>query len=370
MGILDAKVAFYKVLVPNDRSDGGPTSARYGKLMDSLTQLTFGAACGEAVLGQKVGRKALVWGAVLGTIPDLDVLVPLGGPVNNFVYHRGFSHSLILLGLLSPLMAWLISTVHSDTKRFYSEWLLLSFIVLEASVLLDLLTIYGTQIFWPFDTTPKALPVLFIIDPLFTLPIILGILAVLLLKRHRSLGHRLNAIGLALGLTYLIWAIGTGEFVKRRVTEKLAQQEVSYSRFISSPAPFTTLLWRVVGIDNDRYFETYFSLFDRETPLSIDFYPRNLALMTGIEEHPPVVKLEKFTRGYFAFSNADGYVIMTDLRMGSEPDYVFRFKVARLNGPHPTPIDDERLKTNLDWRRLAWVWRRIWKPGPDVECGK
>jgi inner membrane protein len=287
MGILDAKVAFYKILVPNDRSDGGPTSARYGKLMDSLTQLTFGAACGEAVLGQKVGRKAL-----------------------------------------------------------------------------------GTQIFWPFDTTPKALPVLFIIDPLFTLPIILGILAVLLLKRHRSLGHRLNAIGLALGLTYLIWAIGTGEFVKRRVTEKLTQQEVSCSRFISSPAPFTTLLWRVVGIDNDRYFETYFSLFDRETPLSIDFYPRNLALMTGIEEHPPVVKLEKFTRGYFAFSNADGYVIMTDLRMGSEPDYVFRFKVARLNGPHPTPIDDERLKTNLDWRRLAWVWRRIWKPGPDVECGK
>jgi inner membrane protein len=287
MGILDAKVAFYKVLVPNDRSDGGPTSARYGKLMDSLTQLTFGAACGEAVLGQKVGRKAL-----------------------------------------------------------------------------------GTQIFWPFDTTPKALPVLFIIDPLFTLPIILGILAVLLLKRHRSLGHRLNAIGLALGLTYLIWAIGTGEFVKRRVTEKLAQQEVSYSRFISSPAPFTTLLWRVVGIDNDRYFETYFSLFDRETPLSIDFYPRNLALMTGIEEHPPVVKLEKFTRGYFAFSNADGYVIMIDLRMGSEPDYVFRFKVARLNGLYPTPIDDERLKTNLDWRRLAWVWRRIWKPGPDVECGK
>jgi inner membrane protein len=46
-----------------------------------------------------------------------------------------------------------------------------AFIVLEASVLLDLLTIYGTQIFWPFDTTPMAIPVLFIIDPLFTLPV-------------------------------------------------------------------------------------------------------------------------------------------------------------------------------------------------------
>ena len=73
--------------------------------MDSLTQLTFGAACGEAILGQKVGRKALVWGAVLGTLPDLDVFIPLGGPVNDFVYHRGFSHSLTLLALLSPIMA-------------------------------------------------------------------------------------------------------------------------------------------------------------------------------------------------------------------------------------------------------------------------
>ena len=332
--------------------------------MDSLTQLTFGAACGEAVLGQKVGRKALVWGAVLGTLPDLDVFIPLGGPVNDFVYHRGFSHSFILLGLLSPMIAWLISNVHPDTKRFYRKWVLLSFLVLEASVLLDLLTIYGTQIFWPFDTTPRAVPILFIIDPLFTLPISLGVLALLLLKRNRPLGHRLNMLGLFLSLAYLIWAFGAGEFVKRRVTEKLACQKVSYSQFISSPAPFTTLLWRVVGIEKDRYFETYFSLFDRDTPLFVDFYPRNLALMTGIEEHPPVVKLKRFTRGYYAFSTVGGYVAMTDLRMGSEPDYVFRFKVARLNNSDPTPIDDERLKTTQDWRRLAWVWGRIWNSMP------
>jgi len=329
--------------------------------MDSLTQLTFGAACGEAVLGRKVGNKALLWGAVLGTLPDLDVLIPLGGPVNDFVFHRGFSHSLIILGLLSPLIAWLISTLHPDTKRYYPRWVLLSFLVLETSVLLDLLTIYGTRIFWPFSATPRALPVLFIIDPLFTLPILSGVLAALLFKRHRPLGHRLNTIGLTFGLTYLIWAVGAGEFVKRRVTQKLARQEVSYSRFISSPAPFTTLLWRVVGIDKDRYFETYFSIFDGETPLSINYYPRNLALMTGIEEHPPVVKLKRFTRGYFAFSSVGGDVIMTDLRMGSEPDYVFRFKVATINGSHPTPTDDERLKTTMDWRRLSWVWRRIWK---------
>ncbi len=332
--------------------------------MDSLTQITFGAACGEAVLGRKVGRKALVWGAILGTLPDLDVFIPLGGPVNDFVYHRGFSHSLILLALLSPMIAWLISKIHPDTKRHYRGWVLLSFLVLESSVLLDLLTIYGTQILWPFDTTPMAHPVLFIIDPLFTLPVLTGALAALVLTRERSLGHRINSLGLFLSLAYLGWAMGAAEFVDRRVRAKLARQEVSYAQLISSPAPFTTLLWRVVGIEDDRYFETYLSLFDQDTPLRLDFYPRNLDLAAGIEEHPPVVKLKWFTRGYYAFSTAGADVVMTDLRMGSEPDFVFQFKVARLNDRHSLPVDAERLKITRDWRRLAWVWKRIWRARP------
>ena len=332
--------------------------------MDSLSQLTFGAACGEAVLGRKVGRKALVWGAVLGTLPDLDVFIPLGGPVNNFVYHRGFSHSLVLLALLAPMIAWGIAKIHPDTKRHYREWVLLALLVLEASVLLDFLTVYGTQILWPFDTTPRAFPVLFIIDPLFTLPVLMGVLAALVLNRQGALGHRINSVGLFLSLAYLAWALGAGEFVERRVKEKLARQAIAYSQVIASPAPFTTLLWRVVGIDHDRYFETYFSVFDQNSPLFVDFHPRNLALMEGIEDHPPVVKLKRFTRGYYAFSTAGTEVVMSALRMGAEPDYVFRFKVARLNDGHPQPIDDERLKTSQDWERLSWVWKRIWNPLP------
>jgi inner membrane protein len=327
-----------------------------------LTQLTFGAACGQAILGKEVGRKAPIWGAILGTLPDLDVFIPLGSPVDDFVYHRGFSHSLFLLALLSPLIAKLITTIHQDTKHLYIKWVLFSFVVLEGSVLLDLLTIYGTQIFWPFDTTPHAVPALFIIDPLFTLPIFLGVLASLLFKNHNPKGHRLNAVGLTLSLTYLAWAVGAGVFVKNRVNEKLAQQGVSYSQFTFCPAPFTTLLWRVVGIDNEQYFETYYSLFDGDAPLSVNFYPRNLSLMKGMEEHPPVAKLEKFTRGYFAMSENNGSIAMTDLRMGSEPNYVFQFRVAELVETKKVPTKPIRLQAIRDWGQLPWLWARIWNP--------
>ena len=89
--------------------------------MDSLTQLTFGAACGEAILGKKVGRKAIAWGAVLGTLPDLDVFIPLGSPVDDFVSHRGFSHSLFLLTLLTPLITWMITRIHPEKKISLKE---------------------------------------------------------------------------------------------------------------------------------------------------------------------------------------------------------------------------------------------------------
>ncbi len=329
--------------------------------MDSLTQLTFGAACGEAILGKKVGRKALIWGAILGTLPDLDVFIPLGSPVDDFVYHRGFSHSLFLLTALSPVFAWLITKVHKDTKPLLNKWMLLTFVVLNGSVLLDLFTIYGTQIFWPLDTTPLAVPTLFIIDPLFTLPILIGVSAALFLKNHR-----LNFIGLSLSLAYLIWALGVSVFVNGKMEEKLNEQGVPYSQFISSPAPFTTLLWRTVGIHNDQYFETYYSLFDGDAPLSVNFYPRNLSLMKGIGEHSPLVKLKSFTKGYFAMADINGSVTMTDLRMGSEPDYVFQFKVAEYNNTLARPIVAQRFQTTRDWGRLPWLWKRIWDPSTEL----
>ena len=329
--------------------------------MDSLTQLTFGAACGEAILGKKVGRKALIWGAILGTLPDLDVFIPLGSPVDDFVYHRGFSHSLFLLTALSPVFAWLITKVHRNTKPLFNKWMLLTFVVLIGSVLLDLFTIYGTQIFWPLDTTPHAVPTLFIIDPLFTLPILIGVSAALFLKNHR-----LNFIGLSLSLAYLIWALGVSVFVNGKMEEKLNEQGVPYSQFISSPAPFTTLLWRTVGIHNDQYFETYYSLFDGDAPLSVNFYPRNLSLMKGIGEHSPLVKLKSFTKGYFAMADINGSVTMTDLRMGSEPDYVFQFKVAEYNNTLARPIVAQRFQTTRDWGRLPWLWKRIWDPSTEL----
>ena len=116
------------------------------------------------------------------------------------------------------------------------------------------------------------------------------------------------------------------------------------------------------GVHNDQYFETYYSLFDGDAALSVNFYPRNLSLIKGMNEHSPVAKLEKFTRGYFAMSENNGSIAMTDLRMGSEPNYVFQFQVAELEGSKNIPTKPIRLQAIRDWSQLPWLWERIWDP--------
>ena len=65
--------------------------------MDSLTQIVLGAACGEVVLGKKIGNKALFFGAIGGTLPDLDVFVGkwlYSNEIQAMAFHRGFMHSI------------------------------------------------------------------------------------------------------------------------------------------------------------------------------------------------------------------------------------------------------------------------------------
>ena len=85
--------------------------------MDSLTQIVLGAACGEAALGKKIGNRAMLWGAIGGTIPDLDILGNfMMTEMESLAFHRGISHSFFFACTSPFLFAWL-------TDRFYKSGL-------------------------------------------------------------------------------------------------------------------------------------------------------------------------------------------------------------------------------------------------------
>ena len=124
--------------------------------MDSVSQVALGAAVGVAVMGRRTAVwKAAAWGAVCGTLPDLDSLIDYGDPIRNMTLHRAESHAFFYLTLLSPLLAWLIVKIHGETDRFRRWWPAV-WLALVTHPMLDLMTIYGTQVALPFSDARRV----------------------------------------------------------------------------------------------------------------------------------------------------------------------------------------------------------------------
>jgi inner membrane protein len=328
--------------------------------MDTVTQIGLGAAVGEAVLGRQVGRRALLWGGICGLLPDLDVLVPLGDAVKDFTYHRGPSHSLFVLAAFTPLMVYWILKIHPQSARHRARWLWLVFLAFVTHVLLDCLTVYGTQIFWPLPTPPVMWSTVFIIDPAYSLPLLAGVLAAAVMSRKSTRGRTVNAACLALSTAYLFWSIGAKIHVEGIARESLRQQGIGHHALLTTPTAFNTLLWRVLAMDGEGYAEGYYSLLDASREIRMTRYPANRHLLEGLEGHWPVERLQWFTHGFYAVQQIGNGIAMADLRMGLEPDYTFRFQVAATGNPHPVPEAGRRLKDPRDIKVLTWIWQRIW----------
>ncbi len=328
--------------------------------MDSVTQIALGAAVGEAVLGRKIGNRAMLWGAIAGTLPDLDVLVSLGDAVKDFTYHRSASHSLLMLALVTPLLVWLINRIHPSLREHRTRWMLLVYLVFATHVLLDSFTVYGTQIFWPISNMPVSWSTIFIIDPLYTVPLLVGVITALVMSREHNGGHLANSVGLVVSSLYLAWTVPASFTAEHNFKSALQVQNIEYDRIHTSPAPFNSLLWRAVVMADNGYYEAWYSLLDATNDIRFSYYPSELELLNGIEDYWPLQRLQWFSRGIYSVTRLQDDIVINDLRIGVEPDYVFRFKVGEISNPHAQPVIPEQLDVVLDLSRLPLFWERIW----------
>lgn len=320
--------------------------------MDSLTQMALGSAVGVAVMGRRVPvwRSALV-GAFFGTLPDLDSFVDYGDPIRNVTYHRGVTHSLFYLSLLSPLLAWLFTRWMPSGG--FRRWLAALWLILVTHVLLDTMTVYGTQIGQPFADYPFGVASMFIIDPLYTLPLLTGLI-VALCGRLRA-----NHWGLALSTGYLLWSMAAQQWVQTKVERQLADRDWAVEGVLVTPSAFNTLLWRVVVMEPTHYYEGFYALADGNRPIEFDRFERNTALYESLQDDWGVQRIAWFSKGFFKVSEKDGRARITDLRMGQEPFYSFNFVVAEREGEQWQPVSPELEMERPDiGAGLLWIVRR------------
>jgi inner membrane protein len=330
--------------------------------MDSVTQVALGAAVGEAVMKNKVGRKASLWGAICGTLPDLDVLIPFGDPVSDFTYHRAESHSFFYMTLATPLIVWLITRIHPQAKEYRWRWGLLVWLALITHALLDSHTVYGTQIFLPFSNFPVGWSTIFVIDPLYTLPLLIGTLSFFYLKRAPDLAYRLNILGLILSTLYLAWSVGLQSHVSGLARESLQKANIHESQLITGPAPFNTLLWRTVAMTDSGYAEGFYSIMDKKNGMRFTHYRSENNLLEPLQGEWAVKRLQWFSKGFYKVSRIGDEIVLSDLRMGVEPLYFFSFAVGKVGtggivAQSPRQVDPPEIDMGQSISRL---WRRIW----------
>lgn len=251
--------------------------------MDSLSQIVLGASVQGTILGKYQGHKAYLYGAILGTLPDLDVLISYPDPISDMTYHRSFSHSLLVLTAVGIIGAWLLSRYHHwrDMPLPYStqRLALAMTLVLTTHPILDSFTVYGTQLFWPLQDplqiTPISIASVFIIDPLYTLPLLIAVILGLIkgsklavFKAGLLINYqRFTMWMLLLSSSYLLLSLGLKYHAQSQAEKTLAAADINIIRLKTMPVLPTILMWRTVAEDDQhRLIELRSSVLDSRLP--------------------------------------------------------------------------------------------------------
>lgn len=303
--------------------------------MDSFTQIVLGIATAELCAGEKLQRKTILYGAILGTIPDLDVLFgQFLNPVDGVAIHRGLSHSLLFFGLLSPILGWLISKIEQEKINFRSATTLV-FWCLFTHVLLDMFTSWGTQIFWPLPDR-IALKTIFVIDPLYTLPLLICLI-IGLRKPTFALRKKYVLRGIYISSFYLLITCSLKLYALQQFKNALQEQHISYSDLIVKPTAFNCILWNANVATKEAYLLGDYSLFDNQ-PITFERYEKNNALSQQLTGNPDFETLKKVSEGWFIVTKKDNEYYFNDLRFGlltkdpKQPQFAFSYVFKDENG--------------------------------------
>jgi len=302
--------------------------------MDSLTQIVLGIATAEWVAGKKLQNKTFLYGAILGTIPDLDIVVgKFMSDVDGVAIHRGLSHSLLFFVFLAPILGWIIAKVEKSKISFKSASLL-AFWCLVTHVLLDLFTSWGTQILWPLDHR-FALKTIFVIDPLYTIPLFISLIFVW--RNKEFLVRRKYVIrGLVISSSYLLLTCVLKLFAVNKFEKALQNQKLNYQELIIKPTTFNCILWNANIATSKGYYLADYSLFDSQ-PIQFTFYPKNLKLEEKLVNSYDFQQLIKISEGWYLVSTQNNRLLFNDLRFGllndnpENPQFAFSYQMIPMS---------------------------------------
>jgi len=285
--------------------------------MDSLTHIVLGACIGEVALGKKIGRKAMLWGALVQSIPDIDFIAGLWmDTAHELVAHRGFTHSFLFAGIASFFLAMVAEKWHRPHNISMERWIGFFLFEILTHLFLDAFNNYGVGWFEPFSEKRISFNTIYVADPFFSIAPGICFLVLLFMKKKNPQRKRWAMAGLLIPLLYLGYASINKLTIDLSVREMAEKQQISYNRYFTTPAALNSWLWFIVLEDSTGYHAGYRSLFDRQKNLDLGYFPRNMDLLAPIDDHVEVQLLKKFSQGFYTIEKWNDTLVFNDLRFG------------------------------------------------------
>ncbi len=337
--------------------------------MDSITQIVLGAAVAEATLGKKIGNRAMLWGAIGGTIPDLDVISNLWlTQLEGLAAHRGITHSIFFAVVFGPVMAWLVHRMYSSphhrtfamivrsvfmfavgagllylgftvegaggwiwslagmgvlagsyffVKRRYitepiaapdasfKEWALLFFLAFLTHSLLDSFTVYGTQLLAPFSDMRVSWNNISVADPSYTTPFLLCLIIASCIPRTNVWRSRINWLGIGISSLYMIFTMVNQQRIKSIFQENLADNNITVSRSMVTPTILNNVLWYCVAETDSNLVFGRYSFLERDRKMKLKFVTKNDDIIEGYEDTKAIKTLKWFSNDYYTVNQLD-----------------------------------------------------------------
>ena len=322
--------------------------------MDSLTHIVLGAAIGEAYLGKKIGRKAMLWGAVADTIPDFDVFAsPCVSNAQQLLVHRGLTHSILFVTVISIILGILFKRWFKNADVSKREWTVLFLLGMFTHIIIDSFTSYGTGWFEPFSSYRVSFNSIFVADLFYTLPFLICVLIALIAKNSSSRRVKWNRFGLIISSLYLVFTLCNKFYINHRMLDGLNKKHIVTSDFVTTPTPLNNILWTAYAADSTGYWFGYYSLFDKTNDINYYHVNKKDYLLKPFENDKEVKLLKRFSKGYYCMSTHDSAIYFNDIRFGQmggwdKPDsaFVFSFKLNK-NADNSMALNRSRFKTSF-----------------------
>lgn len=305
--------------------------------MDSITHTVLGACVGEAIAGKKLGKHAMFWGALANNIPDVDVITSFWmSQADGLLAHRGLTHSILFALLFSPLLAFILVRWHKNKQMLFRDWLFIFGSGMFIHIFIDAMTCYGTGWYEPFNHHRVTMNVLFVADPFYTIALLISFVALLIIKTKKRSREKWTRFGLWVSTFYIVYAFINKIIIDSDFRKELDRQHISYSNYFSTPAPLNNFLWYLVAKNDSGFYMGYRSVFDKSDVVKLNFRQKNESLISGIPVNPELLKLKRFSKGYYSLEKINDTLYFNDIRFGtiggwadnSRP-FVFRYSLEK-----------------------------------------